>query len=77
MKRLYNFIGGLIYLTNWRRILRDQMPPEPVRDLTLLTAVDGSDTFTIGWTAAGDNPGQGTGWFAIDVPGHQNHWPQK
>lgn len=57
----YTCQGGSINVQNWVRIINDKMPPEPVRDLKLLTAVDGSDMFTIGWTAAGDDPGQGTG----------------
>ena len=63
LQSFYTFThtGGAIIVSNWHALVGDKLSPEPVRDLTLLTAVSGSDVFTIGWTAPGDNPGQGTG----------------
>ena len=61
----YNFStivpGGSLQVSNYVRSNVDLIAPEPVSDLILLTAVEGTGEVTVGWTAAGDDPGYGIG----------------
>ena len=50
-------------MTNFVSTTEDVIAPEPVRDLILLTAVEGTGVLTVGWTAPGDDPGQGIGTY--------------
>ena len=53
--------GGVITVNNWVQV-DDTTPPEKVTSLRVLEAVDdGSNVFTLGWTAPGDDLNIGNG----------------
>ena len=49
------FAGGLLVVSGWSSPTIDLIPPARIRDLTLVSAVEGSDELVLDMTTPGDD----------------------